>query len=104
MPRERAVKELDLTALLSSKDQQVEQQQLETPTMNKRAQRDAVLGQRDKRLELLLQPGSWHARAQAACIFVPNFLAQHRMVSQDTPISCANRPNLLRYYLGGNFI
>lgn len=52
------VKELDLTALLSSKDQQAERQQLETAIMSKRAQRDSVLGQRDKLLELLLQPSA----------------------------------------------
>ena len=52
------VKELDLTSLLSGKDQQVERQQLETAMMNKRVQRDAVLGQREKLLDLLLQPSA----------------------------------------------
>jgi DNA invertase Pin-like site-specific DNA recombinase len=52
------VKELDLTALLSSNDQQAERQQLETATMNKRAQRDTLLGQRDRILDLLLQPSA----------------------------------------------
>lgn len=52
------VKELDLTSLLSSKGQQVERQQLETATMNKRSQRDAAIGQRDKLLVLLLQPSA----------------------------------------------
>ncbi|MDW5318144.1 recombinase family protein [Rhizobium sp. PL01] len=52
------VKELDLTALLNSKGQKAERQQLETSTLNKRSQRDAALGQRDKLLELLLQPSA----------------------------------------------
>jgi DNA invertase Pin-like site-specific DNA recombinase len=52
------VKELDLNALLNSKDQNAERQQLETSTINKRSHRDAAIGQRDKLLELLLQPSA----------------------------------------------
>lgn len=52
------VKELNLSTLLSSQNQQLERQPLETAMTSKRAQRDAVLGQRDKLLDLLLQPSA----------------------------------------------